>query len=83
MARIEPSVTSPKPAIIAGVSVSFSTTTPSKAATAGLMYVMTVDRTGPTASISAANTKNAIAVQTIASVAIDPMTAGEAPPSAT
>jgi hypothetical protein len=41
------------------------------------MYVITVDRTGPTASISAANTRNAIAVQTIASVAMDPMTAGE------
>ena len=37
VARIDPIVTSPNPAIIAGVSVSLSTTRPRTAATAGLM----------------------------------------------
>ena len=41
------------------------------------MYVITVARTGPTSSMSAANTTKAIAVHTTPSVTIDPMTAGE------
>src|SRR4029453_4105435 len=38
---------------------------------------MTGARPGPTAAMSAANTRNAIAVQTTPSVTIEPITAGE------
>src|SRR5258708_35188493 len=71
VARIEPAITSTNPTAMPTVKFSRSTVTPSNAATAGLMYVMTVARTGPIAAIRAKNRTNASAVQTIASTATD------------
>src|SRR5205085_520206 len=77
VASVEPRMTRTNPAIIGTVSVSRRTRTPRTAATAGLMYVMTVARTGPISSIRAANTRNAAAVQITARMTIEPMTLTE------
>ena len=45
------------------------------AATAGLTYVITVARTGPISAINRKKRRNAIAVQTTASTATEPITA--------
>jgi hypothetical protein len=73
VASAEPTRTSPKPAIIAGVRCSSRITTPSTAATAGFTYVITVARTGPTSAISAKKQTNAIAVHTTASPTTEPI----------
>ena len=57
-----------------GVNVSESTTTPRIAATAGLMYVMTVARTGPISPISAAKSRNAAAVHSVPRTSTDRIT---------
>ncbi|HEY5496046.1 MAG TPA: hypothetical protein VIK16_05260 [Candidatus Limnocylindrales bacterium] len=59
------------------VKVSWRTSTPSTAATAGFTYVMTVARTGPISVIRAANRRNAAAVQTIARVTTEASTSDE------
>ena len=64
VASAEPRTTSPSPTPIAGVNVSLRTSTPRKAATAGLTYVITVERTGPISATSAAKTRKAAAVHT-------------------
>jgi hypothetical protein len=56
------------------VSGSPSRMTPSVTATAGLTYVMTVERTGPTSSMSLKNTRNAIAVHSTARVSTEAIT---------
>ena len=71
VASTDPVITSTSPRPMTGVNVSDSTATPTIAATAGLMYVMTVDRTGPISPISAANRMNAAAVQTVPRTSTD------------
>src|SRR5205823_4583912 len=54
-----------------------SRVTPRRPATAGLMYVITVARAGPTSAISAKKTRNASAVQTTARPATDSTTCAD------
>jgi hypothetical protein len=56
------------------VNRSLRTSTPSSAATAGLTYVIRLERTGPPSATSAKKSTKAIVVQTRASVAIDAIT---------
>ena len=69
-------MTSPNPKPMTGVKVSLRTATPRSAATAGLRYVTTVARTGPTWSISAQKRRKADAVQTTARIRTEPSAAG-------
>ena len=59
------------------VTRSSSSTTPSTAATAGLTYVITVARSGPTSAISAKKMRKAAAEQTTARPATDSTTCAD------
>jgi hypothetical protein len=74
VARTDPAITRANPTLIPTVSGSPSRMTPSVTATAGLTYVMTVERTGPTSSMSLKNTRNAIAVHSTARVSTEAIT---------
>src|SRR5262249_55640995 len=76
VASTEPTRISTNPATIGSVSGSPRNATPSATATAGLTYVMTVARTGPTSSIRAKKTRNATAVHTTASTRTAASTVG-------
>src|SRR5258705_9635214 len=71
VARTEPARMVPNAASMTGVTCSPSTATPSETAIAGLIYVNTLARAGPTSAISRKKIRNAAAVQTTASPAID------------
>src|SRR5205823_11051378 len=77
VASTEPARTSAKPATIPIVSLSLRSNTPTTAATAGLTYVMTVARTGPTSAMSAKKTRNAAAEQTTARPTTDSTTCAD------
>src|SRR5258708_14299716 len=64
VAMYDPSTMSVKPAAIPTVNGSWSSNTPSTSATAGVKYVMVVERIGPTSAIGAEKTRNAGAVRT-------------------
>src|SRR4029453_18493742 len=76
-ARTSAASTSTKPRPIPTVKGSPRIVTPSTAATAGLTYVIAVERTGPISAIRAKKSKNAIAVHTTASVTIDAPASGD------
>src|SRR5258707_379022 len=59
---------------VLGVTCSQSTATPSETAIAGLIYVNTLARAGPTSAIRRKKIRNAAAVQTTASPAIESST---------
>ena len=74
VASTEPASTSANPIAIPAVNRSFSTVTPSTAATAGLTYVITVARTGPVSAINWKKRTKASAVQTTASATTEAFT---------
>src|SRR4051812_47782782 len=77
VASTQPARISAKPTSIPALRCSLRMVTPSTAATAGLTYVITVARTGPTSAIKAKKTRNASAVQTTASPSTDSTTCDE------
>src|SRR5689334_6471532 len=77
VASTQPARIRAKPTSIPALRCSLRIATPSTAATAGLTYVITVARTGPTSAISAKKTRNASAVHTTASPTTDSTTCAD------
>src|SRR5690606_1707434 len=71
VASADPRRTSTNPTSMPNVNGSLRKTTPRTTATAGLMYVITVARTGPASSISLKKIRNATAVQSTPSTTIE------------
>nr|WP_324788525.1 hypothetical protein [Streptomyces sp. H51] len=76
MASTEPARIRAKAAIVPAVSRSSRNSTPAATATAGLTYVMTVERVGPISLISSRKATKASAVQTTPRPARDASTEG-------